>query len=110
MDRTRKASREGHEKTLQYKSRQEIRLDEESSEVKLAQLLEFIGTLERNRAGKAELQRRTKLFGECKRLDDETATDYFAKLHHWSHREILQMKRPLHLPRQTNELPGDVDE
>ena len=46
MDRSRKQSREGREKTFQYKSRQEALLDEELTEDKLAQLLAFIGELD----------------------------------------------------------------
>jgi hypothetical protein len=42
MDNSRKASREGNEKTLQYKSRQETLLDEELDEDKLKQLLVII--------------------------------------------------------------------
>jgi len=40
MDRSRKQNREGHEKTFRYKSRQEVLLDAELTEDKLAQLLE----------------------------------------------------------------------
>ena len=105
MDRSRKENREGREKTFQYKSRQEALLDEELTEDKLAQLLAFIGELEHNPAGNAELQRRVKVFGECKRSEGETATDFYAKLHHWLHRDIPQSKSPWHPPRQTHRGP-----
>ena len=39
MDHSRKANREGNERTLQYKSRQETLLDEELAEDKLTELL-----------------------------------------------------------------------
>jgi hypothetical protein len=111
MDRSRKANREGREKTFQYKSRQEALLDEELTKDKLAQLLAFIGELEHTPEGNAELQRRGKLFGECKRSEGETSTDFYAKLHHWLHRDIPQTKRPLHPPRQTHgDLPGDMEQ
>ena len=99
MDRSRKENREAREKTFQYKSRQEALLDEELIEDKLAQLLAFVGELEHTPEGNAELQRRVKLFGECKRSEGETSTDFYAKLHHWLHRGIPQAKRPLHPPK-----------
>jgi hypothetical protein len=100
-----KESREGREKTFQYKSRHEALLDEELTEDKLAQLLAFFGELEHTPEGNAELQRRVKLFGECKRSDGETSTDFYAKLHHCMHRDIPQTKSPLHPPRQTHRGP-----
>lgn len=105
MDRSRKENREGREKTFQYKSRQEALLDEELIEDKLAQLLAFIGGLEHTPEGKAKLQRRVKLFGECQRSDGETSADFYAKLHHWLHRDIPQTKSPMHPPRQTHRGP-----
>ena len=59
-------NRESHEKTFQYKSRQEALLDEELIEDKLAQLLASIDQLERTPAGAAGIQRRVKILGECK--------------------------------------------
>ncbi len=102
MDRTRKANREDHEKTFQYKSRHEALLDDELTEDKLTQLLAFVADMERAPDGAAEIQRRVKLFGECKRSEGETSTEFFAKLHHWLHRDIPQTKSPLHPPRQTH--------
>ena len=69
MDSSRKASREDNETTLQYKSRQEMLLDEELIEDKLTQLLESISQLDQTPAGADEFQRRTKLFGECNRIE-----------------------------------------
>ncbi len=112
MDRSRKQSREGREKTFQYKSRQEALLDEELTEDKLAQLLAFIGEMEHTPEGNAELQRRVKLFGECERSEGETSAEFYAKLHHWLHRDIPQTKSPLHPPRQTSrvQLLDEVDD
>ena len=101
MDITRKANREAQEATLQYRSRQEALLDEELIEEKLKQLLEFVAKLERNPEGTADLQRRVKLFGECRRSEGETSAEFYGKLRHWLDRDIASKKSPLHPPRQT---------
>jgi hypothetical protein len=103
MDRSRSANRDGHEKTIQYKSQQESRLDQEMIEQKLAQLLAFVGQLERTPVGTAEVQRRVKLFGECQRTDGETSAEFYAKLRRWIDRDIPQTKSPLHSPRQVED-------
>jgi len=101
MDRSRKENREDRELTFQYKSRQEALLDDELAEDKLSQLLSFIQELKHTPEGSAELQRRVKVFGECERSDGETATDFYAKLNDWLHRDFPRRKSPLHPPRQT---------
>jgi hypothetical protein len=103
MDNSRKANREDNEKTLQYKSRQETLLDEELNEDNLKKLLEFISQLGQTPAGAAELQRRKKLLGECKRIEGETSGQFYARLRHWLDRDIPQTKSPRHAPRQTGE-------
>ena len=103
MDHSRKANREGNEKTLQYKSRQETRLDDEFTEDKLMELLASISTFEKTPPGADELQRRTKLFGECKRIEGETSGQFYVRLRHWLDKEISQTKSPLHAPRQVGE-------
>jgi hypothetical protein len=103
MDNSRKANREDDEITLQYKSHQETLLDEKLSEDKLKQLLVSISQIGQTSLGAAELQRRTKLFGECKRIEGETSGQFYARLHHWLNREIPQTKSPLHAPRQTGD-------
>jgi hypothetical protein len=105
MDRSRKENREGRERTFQYKSRKEALLDAELTEDKLAQLLVFVEELKRTPEGNAEIQRRVKLFGECERSEGEASTDFYAKLHHWLHRDIPQTRRPLHPPRQDHDRP-----
>ncbi len=100
MDHSRKANRENNEITLQYKSRQETLREEELAEDKLKQLLESIGQLDQTPPGAAELQHRTKLFGECKRIEGETSGQFYAGLRHWLDRDIPQTKSPLHAPRQ----------
>ena len=103
MDHSRKANREGNEKTLQYKSRQETLLDDEFTEDKLMELLASIGQLDQTPSGADDLQRRTKLFGECNRIEGETTGQLYARLRHWLDREIPQTKSPLHAPRQVGE-------
>jgi hypothetical protein len=101
MDTSRKANREDHEVTLQYQSRQETQDIEELNEEKLRQLLAFISQLEQTPSGAAELQRRAKHFGECNRMESETAGQYQGRLRHWLDREMPRTKSPLHAPRQT---------
>ena len=103
MDHSRKANREDNEKTLQYKTRQDTLREEELAEDKLTQLLVHIGELDQTAPGAAELQRRRKLFGECKRGEGETSGQFYARLRHWLDRDKLQMKSPLHAPRQTGD-------
>lgn len=100
MDRTRKASREGNEITLQHKSRPETLRIEELVEEKLAQLQASIEELKQTPEGIAELQRRIKVFGECKRIEGETSTQFYDKLRRWIDLDIPQTKSPLHPPRQ----------
>ncbi len=103
MDASRKANREANETTLQYQSRQETLSIEELNQEKLKTLLAFVSELERTPEGAADLQRRTKLFGECHRNEDETSSQFHARLRHWLDRDIPQTKSPLHAPRQTAE-------
>jgi hypothetical protein len=103
MDTTRKATREGNETTLQYQSPQDARLVEELNENHLKQLLEFIVRLKETPPGIADLQRRVKLFGDCKRIDGETSGQFYGRLRHWLDRDMPQTKAPLHAPRQTGD-------
>jgi hypothetical protein len=102
VDTSRKANREDHEVTLQYQSRQEKLSIDEQNEFKLTQLLAFISQLEQTPPGTAELQRRTKLFGECKRIEGETSGQFHGRLRHWLDREMPRTKSPRHAPRQTD--------
>jgi hypothetical protein len=100
MDRSRKATREGNEVTLQHMSPKEALLIEELVEEKLAQLQASIEQLKQTPEGTAELQRRIKAFGECQRIQDETSGQFYDKLRRWLDRDIPQTKSPLHPPRQ----------
>ena len=101
MDRTRKANREDHEVTLQYRTPNEVLHEAELNEQQLMQLPAKFAQLEQTPEGLAELQRRTSLYGECKRLDDETTAQFCQKLRVWLERYLPQTKSPLHPPRQT---------
>jgi hypothetical protein len=100
MDRSRKATRAGNEATFHYQSRQEGLLEEALIDDKLSQLQAFIAQLEQDPVGKAQLDRRTRLYGECKREPDQSPADFYARLHRWLQRDIPQTKSPLHPPRQ----------
>jgi hypothetical protein len=100
MDRSRKANRERSEVTLQHKSRREALRIERLVEEKLAELQASMEQLRQTPEGMAELKRRTRVFGECKRIEDETPGQFQDKLRRWLEREIPQTKSPLHPPRQ----------
>ena len=100
MDRSRKANREGNEVTLQYKSQVETLLIEQLVEERLAQLQASIEQLKQTPEGTAELNRRVKAFGECKRIEGESAGNFYDKLRRWLDRPLLQTRSPLHPPRQ----------
>jgi hypothetical protein len=101
MDRSRKATRESNESTLQHKSQQDASLTEEMIEDKLAQLQASIDELRQT----AVYQQRVKIFGECKRIEGETSGEFYEKLRRWLDREMPQTKSPRHPPRQTGPSP-----
>ena len=103
MDASRKANREADEITLQYQSPEDHRLLDELNVDKLKQLLTFIDHLKRTPPGAAELQRRIKLFGECRRGEDETAGQFCARLRHWLDRDFPKAKSQRRARRQTSD-------
>jgi hypothetical protein len=105
MDRSRRDNRERHVVTFQYKSRQEVLFGDELTEHKLTQLLAFIDQLKRTPEGTADIRRRVKLFGKCKRDEGETSVVFYRRLRHWLDRDIPETKTPLHPPRQTRTGP-----
>lgn len=100
MDRSRKATREGNEVTLQHMSPREALLLDDLVEEELANLQALIEQLRQTPKGTAELQRRVKVFGECQRTEDETSGQFCDKLRHWLNRDIPLTKSPIHPPRQ----------
>ena len=103
MDISRKALREGREIILQLQSKQRALSADELKEEKLGHLLAFVRQLERTPPGAAELQRRTELFGECKRLEGETSGRFHGRLRHWLDRNMPQSKSPRHASRQIDD-------
>ena len=102
MDRSRKANRKGNEVTLQHKSQQEAMLIEELAEENLAGLQATIEQLQQTPEGAATIQQRVKTFGECHRIDSESASQFYERLRLWFERELPQTKSPLHPPRQVD--------
>ena len=102
MEITRKANREAQEAILRNESRHEAMLDDELIEDKLAQLLTFVAQLKRTSIGSAEIKRRIKLFGACKRGEGETSAEFYAKLRRWLDRDMPKAKSPLHASIQTD--------
>jgi hypothetical protein len=100
MDRSRKANRNRNETTLQHRSADDASRIEALAEEQLRQLLADRERLEQTTAGAAELRRRIKAFGECRRLDEEAASLFYDRLRHWLSRPIPATKTPLHRPRQ----------
>jgi hypothetical protein len=100
MDRTRKLNREINEATLQHVSKGEAELIAEIVEEKLAQLQASVEQLRQTPEGIAQLERREKAFGECRRTEEETSREFYDKLRHWLERDMPQTKFPLHPPRQ----------
>lgn len=100
MDRSRRSNRKGNEVTLQHKSQLEGLLIEELAEDNLAGLQATIEQLQQTPEGAAVLQQRVKSFGECHRIDGETASQFYERLRLWFERDIPQTKSPLHPPRQ----------
>jgi len=101
VDRTRKATREINEATLQHVSKGEASLIAEIVEEKLTLLLSSVEQMKQTPEGIAELDRRVKAFGQCGRSEEETSHQFYDKLRRWLERDIPQTKFPLHPPRQT---------
>jgi hypothetical protein len=88
MNPNRRMHREAVDATLQFRSRQETLAVEDLIEEKLTHLQMFIGHLNRTPHGCAEIERRTKRFGDCKRNEGETSGQFYGKLRHWLDRTI----------------------
>ena len=92
MNPTRVIKRDDLEKTQQYTRRQETLLVQEMIDEKLTQLQVFIGQLSSTPHGLEELERRTRCFGECKRLAGETSGQFYARLRLWLDRDLHEQK------------------
>ena len=100
MDRSRKATRERTEATLAHLTPHEQVLLEERASEELSRLQAGLAELGQTPAGATEIERRTRAFGPCQRLPEETAVVFHGRLRQWSEREIPPTKMPLHPPRQ----------
>ena len=98
-----KMHRQALDATLRFRIRRETLTVEDLVEEKLSHLQIFIGQLARTPHGLAEIERRTKHFGDCERIEGETSGQFYGKLRHWLDRDMPQTKSPLHAPRQTGE-------
>ena len=103
MQIDRKTNRDDHEIILQYPARQETLFVDEVIEQKLTQLQAFIWRLEQTPLGTAELLRRIKLFGECRRSEGENSGQFYARLRYWLDKDMPQTKSPLSVPRRTDD-------
>jgi hypothetical protein len=83
MNLTRKTKQENLEETQLYRSRQASLLVDDMIEEKLTQLQVFISQLNHTPHGRAELERRTDRYGDCKRIEGETSGQFYAKLRNW---------------------------
>lgn len=96
MHTNRKLRTEALEATLQLKSWQETLSEKDLIEEKLVHLQVFIGHLAHTDQGLAEIERRTRCFGQCKRIDGETSGQFYGRLRHWLDRDMPQTNSPLH--------------
>jgi len=77
---------------LQYRSHQENLLVEERMDEKLTQLQVFVDQLAATPHGRAELENRTKRFGDCQRIEGETSGQFYSRLRLWLDRDIERPK------------------
>jgi hypothetical protein len=101
MHPNRKMQRQALDATLLFRVRRETLNVEDLVEEKLSHLQIFIGQLTRTPHGLAEIERRTKRFGDCERIEGETSGQFYGKLRHWLDRDMPQTKSPFNAPRQT---------
>lgn len=94
MTTSRKADRDGQEISRQFQRRQERLSREELDDFKLTHLLEFIEQLEQTSVGQTDLRRRTRLFGECVRLEGESTAQFHGRLRFWLDRNLPQTESP----------------
>lgn len=88
MHTNRKLRTEAPQATLQLKSWQETLSEKDLIEEKLVHLQVFIDHLAHTDQGLAEIERRTRCFGQCKRIDGETSGKFYARLRHWLDRDM----------------------
>jgi hypothetical protein len=88
MNPTRKTKAEDIETALQARIRQRNLSPDECIKEKLFDLQAFICHLAQTPNGKADLQRRIQLLGDCKLLTGESYRHFYGKLRHWLDRDV----------------------
>ena len=91
MDLRRKNMPEKNAPATPTRSQPETRHSDDVNDEKLTKLLAFLSSLQRTPPGAAEVERRTQLFGECRRSENETSAQYYARLRHWLDRDLPQV-------------------
>ena len=90
MDLRRKTTPEQNEPAISARSQADTRPVDEINDEKLTKLLTFLSSLQRTPPGAAEVERRTQLYGECKRSESESSAQFYARLRHWLDRDLPQ--------------------
>ena len=103
MHRNNRLRRKALNATLQFRSWQATLAAEDLIEEKLVHLQVFIGHLAHTPHGLAEVERRPKCFGDCKRINGETSGQFYGRLRHWLDRDMPQTESPLYALRQTGD-------
>lgn len=103
MHQNRRMRCEALEAMLQYRNRQKTLAVDDLIEERLNHLQVFIGHLTSTPHGLAEIERRTKCFGACKRIVGETSGEFYGKLRHWLDRDLPQTRSPLHAASQSRD-------
>ncbi len=108
MHPNRKIKREDLEATLRFRSRQETLSAEDLIEERLTHLQIFIGQLKRTPHGLAEIEGRTKRFGDCERIEGETADHFYGKLAPLAGQVVMPCpKWWVHSAASDHRLPGN---
>ncbi len=103
MHTSRKATQEASEKALRHKIRRDALLADELHDDKLTQLLAFVRRLKETPPGNADLELRTRLFGECRRNEGEPSGQFYGRLRHWLDRDFPQAKTSRKALRRTDD-------
>lgn len=89
MNPTRKTKVEDLEAAQQVRARLSNLAPDEQIREKLSNLSGFVQQLAQTDAGKADLDRRTRMFGPCKRAAGESNRDYYGRLRRWLDRDLM---------------------
>ena len=90
MNPTRKTKFEDLEIAREARLRQNHLLPAAQITEKLTDLLTFVRQLERTEEGKADLERRAQMFGDCMLDPNENERHFYGKLRHWLDGDVTQ--------------------